>query len=166
MNKKDVIISIRGRHFFGEYDDNGPIELVTSGELISSDKEYILVYRESDLTGFDGAVATLMINPERVTFLRSGTVSTQMVFEEGRKHLSYYDTEDGSLLIGVQANKVRTTMNDFGGNIEMEYYVEIDHALSGANHVSINVKETGNWLAFDTKPMGTSYRKLICSGAQ
>ena len=144
MNKKDVIISIRGRQFFSEFGSNEPVELVTSGELISSDKEYILVYRESDLTGFNGAVSTLMINPERITFLRSGPVPTQMVFEEGRKHLSYYDTEDGSLLVGVQANKVRSVMNDFGGNIEMEYYVEIDHALSGANQVSISVKETGN----------------------
>ena len=161
MNKKEVIISIRGRQFFSEFGDNESVELVTSGELIRSEEEYILVYRESNLTGFDGAVATLVINPERITFLRSGTVSTQMVFEEGRKHLSYYDTEDGSLLIGVQASKVRSAMNDFGGDIEMEYSVEIDHALSGASQVAISVKETGNWVAFESKPLSTVQRRFI-----
>ena len=159
MTKKDVIISIRGRQFFLDLNDDEPMELVTSGELSHSGGGYILTYREHGLPGMDDTITTLMIDLERITLLRSGSISTQMVFEEGRKHLSFYDTDEGALLIGVQAKKVRAVMNDFGGDIEMEYLVEIDHAVSGANQVSITVKEAGG-----KKPPEPQYYGIVHDG--
>lgn len=160
MKRTDVIISIQGRQFFGEMENDEPVELVTSGELVHTGNEYILTYRESDLTGFEGTVTTLMIDPARITLLRSGPVSTQMVFEEGRRHLSYYDTDGGALMVGVLARRVRAAMSDFGGDIEMEYTVEIDHELSGASEVKINVKEAGGKKAFDPKFPGIVYDRF------
>ncbi len=161
MTRTDVIVSIQGRQFFGELGEDESVELVTSGELVHNGSEYILSYRESDLTGFVGTVTTLMINQGRITLMRNGLVSTQMVFEEGRKYLSHYETEEGPLMVGVQTRWMRAAMSDLGGDIEMEYEVEIDHALSGASHVKINVKESGGKKAFNPGVSGVVFDRFI-----
>lgn len=157
MTRLDVLVSIQGRQFFGEHADSEQVELVTSGELVHNENEYILTYNESDLGGSGGSVTMLMIDPARITLLRSGPVYTQMVFEEGRKHLSCYDTEEGTLTVGVQARRVSAAMSDCGGEIEMEYDVEIDNALTGASHVKINVREAGGKKKFNPNLPGVVF---------
>lgn len=160
MTRTDVIVSIQGIQSYGEPDNAESVELVTSGELVHTDDEYILTYRESDLTGFGGTLTTLMIDTGRITMLRSGPVSTQMVFEEGRRHLSFYHTDEGSLMVGVQARLVKAVLNDVGGDIEMEYDVEIDHALSGVSHVKINVRKARGKTFYPRMP-GIVYDRFV-----
>jgi len=65
-----------------------------------------------------------------------------MIFEQGQKHLIYYDTEFGSMTIGVSANKVNTTLTENGGDIEIDYSLEIDHAIASDNILKMNVRKT------------------------
>ena len=138
---KDVILSIRGQQIF----DNGEpevTELVTEGTLSSDgDEEYTLSYQESELTGLEGTLTTFQIEPERITLLRIGEVNSQMVFEQGRRHLSLYDTPYGSLSVGVSTRKMHAELGLSGGSIEIDYAIEIDHAVAGQNLFQINVRE-------------------------
>ncbi|HWS41862.1 MAG TPA: DUF1934 domain-containing protein, partial [Pseudoflavonifractor sp.] len=65
----------------------------------------------------------------------------QMVFEEGRRHLSMYETPYGSLSIGVNTRKMRSSLGDSGGDILIDYALEIDHSVAGLNFFKINVRE-------------------------
>ena len=140
--ENNVIISIQGRQSF---EDQEPevIELVTEGRLTRDEGGYTLSYQESELTGLEGTLTTFQIEPQRVTLLRVGEVNSQMVFEEGRRHLSMYDTPYGALSIGVNTRKMRADLNDRGGSIEIDYAIEIDHALAGQNLFQISVREKG-----------------------
>ena len=141
--ENNVIISIRGKQSFEAQEDD-TIELVTEGCLEpDGDDGYTLSYPESPLTGLEGTLTTFQIEPERVTLLRVGEVNSQMVFEEGRRHLSMYDTPYGALSIGVNTRKMRADLNDRGGSIEIDYAIEIDHALAGQNLFQISVREKG-----------------------
>ncbi len=139
--EKSVIISVKGKQSFAGEDDE-TVELVTEGRLTQAGEgEYTLSYQESELTGLEGTLTTFQVEGERVTLLREGEVNSQMVFEEGRRHLSMYDTPYGALTIGINTRRLRTSLGERGGNIEIEYAIEIDHSLAGQNFFQIDVKE-------------------------
>ena len=139
--EKDVIISIRGMQRFEE-EEADCIELITPGRLSRAESgEYTLRYEESELTGLDGTSTSFLIQPRKVTLTREGQVNSMMIFEVGRKHLSLYDTPYGAMEIGVSAKKVRSTIGETGGELEIDYAIEIDHAVAGRNSFQIRVTE-------------------------
>lgn len=137
----NVIISIKGKQLYAE---SGPdeIELVTAGTLKIDDAGgCIITYQESELTGLEGTTTRLHIDGRRVTLLREGSTNSQMVFEEGRRHLSMYETPYGALSIGVNTRRMRSTVDEAGGDLEIDYAIEIDNLLAGQNLFRMNVKK-------------------------
>ena len=140
--EKNVIISIKGMQAYeGAGDDS--IELVTEGRLLDcGDDGLSLSYQESELTGMEGTLTTFQVEKNgRITLLRMGEVNSQMVFEEGRRHLSLYQTPYGDMSVGILANKVKNTLDMNGGELEIDYAIEIDHILAGQNLFQIKVRE-------------------------
>lgn len=139
--EKDVIISIQGlQHYAGMDSDN--LELVTEGKLEDAEGALRLSYQESELTGMEGTTTVFHVEPERVTLLRMGNVSSEMVFEEGRRHMSLYSTPYGSMEVGILARKLRSTLDQNGGKLEINYDIEINHTLAGQSLFRIDVRES------------------------
>lgn len=138
--EKAVVISIKGIQEF----ENAPrdtMELVTQGWLKQDEGGYTLSYQESEVTGLEGTLTTFQIEPERVTLMRMGEFNSQMVFEEGRRHLSMYDTPYGAMAVGVNTRHLLAELDENGGAIEIDYAIEIDHAIAGRNIFQIQVKQ-------------------------
>ena len=141
--ENNVIISIQGKQSFEAQDDD-TIELVTEGCLEpDGDDGYTLSYQESELTGLEGTLTTFQVEPDRVTLLRVGEFNSQMVFQEGRRHLAMYNTPYGSMTIGVNTRHLQADLTECGGDIEIDYAIEIDHTVAGRNVFQINVREAG-----------------------
>ena len=139
--ENNVIISIKGKQSYEDMEDE-TIELVTEGRLDPDGTEgYTLSYQESELTGLEGTLTTFQIEPERVTLLRVGEYNSQMVFEEGRRHMAMYNTPYGAMTVGVNTRHLLAELDDQGGDIEIDYAIEIDHAIAGRNIFQIKVKE-------------------------
>lgn len=138
--EKDVIISIRGTQ---EYSGTDPdtMELVTEGKLAVQDGALCLSYEESELTGMEGTTTVFQVEPEKVTLLRLGSVQSEMVFEEGRRHMSLYSTPYGNMEIGVRARRLNSTLELTGGRLEIDYDIEINHMLAGQSLFRIDVRE-------------------------
>ena len=138
--KQNVILSIRGQQII-DNEEPEVTELVTEGVLTGNEGEgYTLRYQESELTGLEGTQTTFRIEKDCVTLLREGQVNSQMVFQEGRRHLSMYNTPYGALSIGVNTRRMKVNLDDAGGDIEIDYAIEIDHAVAGQNLFQINVR--------------------------
>ena len=138
---ENVIISIKGKQLYAE---SGPdeMELVTSGTLKRDGQGgFTVSYQESELTGLEGTTTKLHIHGGKVTLLREGSINSQMVFEEGRRHLSMYETPYGSLSVGVNTRRMRSTVSETGGDLEIDYAIEIDNLLAGQNLFRMNVKK-------------------------
>ena len=139
MNK-NVIISISGwqltENFEGEM-----LELITDGELAREGNLYSITYKESELTGLEGTTTVLEIDSDRVILSRSGNVDSQLVFEQGKKHMGFYETMFGAFTVGVSTRRISSTLQDSGGNLEIDYTVEVDHALAGQNNIKMSVRE-------------------------
>ena len=138
--EKDVIISIRGTQDYSGTDPD-TMELVTEGKLAVQDDALCLSYEESELTGMEGTTTVFQVEPEKVTLLRLGSVQSEMVFEEGRRHMSLYSTPYGNMEIGVRARRLNSTLELTGGRLEIDYDIEINHMLAGQSLFRIDVRE-------------------------
>ena len=138
--EKDVIISIRGLQNLAHTGEEDNFELITAGRLRRCDDTYTLEYDETDLTGMKGTKTAFEIAPDRIILMRSGDINSQMVFEQGRRHLSLYELAEGSLSIGVSTRKLRVDIGDNGGELEFRYGLEIDQATIGENAIHLTVK--------------------------
>ena len=138
--EKNVIISIKGVQRLEDADPD-TMELVTEGRLEQDGNSYTLSYQESELTGLEGTLTTFQVEPDCITLLRMGEFNSQMVFQPGRRHFSMYDTPYGALSIGINTRKMRAALDDHGGQIEIDYAIEIDHAVAGENAFHIDVRE-------------------------
>ena len=138
--EKEVVISIKGVQ---KYEGTAPdtMELVTKGRLSRVGESYTLSYQESELTGLEGTLTTIQVDGGQVTLMRVGEFNSQLVFQEGRRHLSMYNTPYGAMSIGVNTRHLMASLTDQGGDIEVDYTIEVDHALAGRNVFRINVKE-------------------------
>ena len=139
--RDNVIISIKGKQLYAESSPD-EVELVTAGTLKEDGAGgYTVSYQETELTGMEGTTTRLHIHKGRATLLREGNVNSQMVFEEGRRHLSMYETPYGALSIGVSTRRMRSTLGEAGGDLEIDYAIEIDNLVAGQNLFRMNVKK-------------------------
>ena len=105
------------------------VELVTEGRLAREGDSYTLSYQESELTGLEGTLTTIQVDGGQVTLLRVGEFNSQLVFQEGRRHLSVYNTPYGAMSVGVHTRHLLAELSDQGGDIEVDYEIEVDHAI-------------------------------------
>ena len=140
MIKQPVMIQIKAFQHYEEMEQD-KIGFLSAGTLCPTPFGWELSYQESALTGMEGTTTTFLIEKQRVTLLRTGPVCSQMVFEEGRRHLSMYNTPYGAMAIGVNTHHLLAEVDDKGGDIEIDYAIEVDHAMAGRNIFKINVKE-------------------------
>jgi uncharacterized beta-barrel protein YwiB (DUF1934 family) len=140
---KNVIISVKGTQKDSDMDANR-IELVTEGRYCKEGDAYLITYQESQVTGMDGTTTTLKVDGGVVTLMRSGSVNSQFVFEQGQKHVSHYDTSYGAFTIGVFANEVNINVDDLGGEIWVDYQLDIDNRKSGDNDFYLQIREAGH----------------------
>lgn len=138
---KSVIIVVRGTQSC-ENEDLGSLELVTEGKYYKKDDAYYITYKESEVTGMEGTTTTLKVADGIVTLMRCGSVNSHFVFERGQKHFSYYDTSYGTFTIGVLANDVSINVDDNGGEIRVDYEIEIDNK-SIENDFHMFIREAG-----------------------
>lgn len=136
---KEVIISIIGTQSLEEGLES--IELVTDGHYSFDNGKSILTYMESEITGMDGTKTTFEVGSDLVTMIREGTVNSQMTFEKGKKHFFMYETPYGAATLGVNTHRLKTGFGEHGGNMELEYALDIDNMRLGINAFKINVKE-------------------------
>ena len=108
------------------------LKLVTDGSYCYEPGFALLSYVESEMTGLEGVVTSFQIEDGKtVTLRRSGKVNAEMVFDRRQAHDSLYDvvTEDMTVLL-----------NEHGGVLDLDYRVEVEHALCSRNRYHIEIQ--------------------------
>ncbi len=138
---KDVIISVKGNQEIDN--DSSVVELYTEGKLCRKNGIYYIIYKESEVTGMEGTTTMLKMEDKIVTIIRKGKVNSRMVFEEGKKNVSYYDTTYGAFSMGISTTKSSVKIDDDGGIVSLKYKVEINSQTTGNNYFDIKVRKAG-----------------------
>ena len=137
--KLPVLLTI---HSEQHYEDTEPdsIELMTEGVLELTREGMVLSYQESELTGLEGTTTAFEIRGPQVILSRTGNVNSQIVFEEGKQHTSIYETPFGELAIDIQTSRLRHSLSERGGLMDLRYSISVDHAVTGRNAFKIRVR--------------------------
>ena len=136
-----VMMSIQGRQtYVGQEPD--VIRLDTEGTMEFRDGGWDITYEESELTGLAGVTTTFRVEPEKVTLIRTGRLTSTMVFQEGVSHDSLYRMEFGTLMISVKATRVFFDLVEDGGSIDLVYNIIIENTEAGVidYHLDIRAK--------------------------
>ena len=139
--KKDVLLSIRSTQKF-EGCDEEKIDLITQARLYERNGKFYISYEESELTGLLGTRTTVKIDGDTVTMMRTGTYPSEMIFAKNQRHVGLYHTEFGAMTISTHTNQLRNTMSKYGGELEIDYTVEVDQSMIGNHHFRMIVKST------------------------
>ena len=110
-------------------EDEGPqsMEMYSDARLRLTDDMFSLSYEESELTGMEGTSSQLSFmrsQPELVTMLRSGSVSTALVFEPNKRHFCTYKTPFMPFEVCVHTVKVVNEI-DKNHSLFIDYIIEI-----------------------------------------
>lgn len=138
---KDVVIKIVGTQNYGKEDGDDSIELVTDGKYSFSGGRGEIFYSESEFTGMEGTSTHLTVSPLEVVLRREGSVTSSTVFREGERNAFLYDTPYGRAIMGVDTRKIAVNFDEHGGEMVIDYVVDMDHAVFGRNKFRINVRE-------------------------
>ena len=137
--KLPVMLSIRGEQYFDGIDPDAT-ELMTEGTMTLTENGIELSYEETSLTGMEGTTTRFQIKGPQVILTRSGTVNSQMVFEEGRQHTSLYETPFGELSVDIQTSTLKHNLTERGGLMEIKYSIAVEHTVTGRNCFKIRVR--------------------------
>ena len=117
-------------------EDGGPqtLELVTDGSYCYEPGFALLSYVESEMTSFQ------IEDGKTVTLRRSGKVNAEMVFDRRQAHESLYDVGFGAMMISVVTEDMTVLLNEHGGVLDLDYRVEVEHALCSRNRYHIEIQ--------------------------
>ena len=138
MNQ-EVVLSIKGCQRYAEQEPE-VIELVTEGSMEFRDGGWEIVYEESALTGLEGVTTLFRVEPGRVVLRRTGTLRSEMVFEQGVSHESLYQMAFGTLMLSVKATSVFYDIVSDGGVIDLVYDIDIENTQAGVIEYHLDIR--------------------------
>ena len=127
----------------GEQDGEN-LEMVTQGMVRVRGGRVEIVYDEGELSGMEGSQTVISYakgEPQTVSMIRTGAVSTALVFERGVRHLCTYETPYMPFQIGVFALSVDNRL-ETDGEIMLDYLIEIRGAQAERCKMTLRVTKT------------------------
>ena len=103
------------------------MQIKTVGKYAIDGSRCRISYDETDVTGMEGSVTEIsfdMVASEIVTMSRSGTVSTALIFENGKRHHCVYTTPYMPFEVCVKTLSVDNRIAE-AGVLELDYIIEI-----------------------------------------
>ena len=132
----DITLTITGSQIENDGMEN-KIELITDGHLTKENGETLIEYCDNDMFGEEEVVTSLKIADDSVYMMRSGDVTTEVVFTEAKTYEAMYNTPAGNFLVNVFPIRVYTEESETGGSLDLEYEIKIGevHAHNKLNIV-------------------------------
>jgi len=117
------------------------IEYKTNGTLTEKGGKIKIAYYESKLTGLKDVKTTLILDGETVTLSRYGKINTHLVFENKKRHMIFLTGDNGEQSnVCISTKKLKNTIGNNGGELFIDYEVEISGSKSEHNQIYINVR--------------------------
>lgn len=136
---KDVIIKISGLQFMEEQEPDSAIELITKGEYYTRNGKHYLKYDEI-VEGVEGiSNCTVKFQQDNFELLKKGSTNVHMVFETGKKNITYYKTPYGNILIGLDTNSIHVSEKEEEIQIEVNYGMDINYEFLADCHIRMSV---------------------------
>ncbi len=139
---KDVLLSVTGLQILPDNEDN-TVELFAPGEYYYRNDKHYLLYDEVT-EGYEEKTKNIIkAAPDYMELTKKGITNAHMVFEKNKKNVTYYYTQYGSLLVGINATRVEIFEKENSIRIEVEYGLELNYEHVADCSIQIDAKSKG-----------------------
>ncbi len=138
---KNVLIHIRGLQMMEPTDEQEPIELVVPGQYYFKNGSHYLRYEElMDETSTEPTVNYIKISSKAVEVRKKGLVNVHMVFERGKKNMTYYSTPYGTVEMGIAATGVMIEESENGIDMKVDYALEMNEEYVADCYLTVSAQ--------------------------
>ncbi len=123
---KEVLIHVRGLHMMDEDGEQEPVEIVVPGEYYFRNGSHYLRYEEILEDFAEPTINYIKISPKGMEVRKKGIVNVHMVFEQGKKNMTYYTTPYGTIEMGIAATNMNLEENESGLNMKVDYALDMN----------------------------------------
>lgn len=116
-------------------------ELATECSFELQNGKFVVVYKESSATGFEGSDTTLTFDGDRfVSIERKGTYNSSLLLEIGKKHFCHYGTPYGSITVGINAIEIKNELSESGGKAYARYSIDMNSCYISENEIFFEIE--------------------------
>lgn len=138
---KDVLVTVKGLQIGENHDDI--MEIVCNGTYYFRNGKHYIKYEEIMEESMNSISNTLKISDSsdglRVEVKKKGAIETTLIFEEGQNHISCYETEYGSFMLGFHASYISVEHDENKIHIHIDYAMEMNYEHLSDNQIDISI---------------------------
>lgn len=138
---KDVLVSVKGTQFIDNESDS--IEVITSGTWYEKNGKQYLMYEETYEEMQVTTKNTVKITPEIVEVAKKGAISSKMIYEVGKKHMSNYMTPMGLIVLGLTTKNIFVEADGEKLQVEIRYAMEMNGQFVSENMLTMTATVRG-----------------------
>lgn len=119
-------------------------EMLVEGRLITTTHRVELVYEESFSSEMGSTITKIGFDraaPDMITMLRSGAVSTALVFENRRRHICVYNIPSAGFEVCISTVSVDNRLLT-DGELSLDYYMEIHGVQTDHCKLRLTIRDT------------------------
>lgn len=145
---QEVLLTISGIHEMGslsiETEENEALETITPAKYYLKNGKHYILYDEV-MEGMPGVVKNkIKITDGKVLeIIKTGSTQSHMVFEEGKAHLTLYDTPFGQFHLDMHTRTLDIFECEDEISIKVEYALDMNHEKVADCTVFMSVKPKG-----------------------
>lgn len=137
---EDVVIHMHSVQN-SDQEDCDTLDFCTDGHYFIDGDTACFSYIESEVTGMEGTRTSVFVRPDEVIVDRDGTVTSRMIFRERERNRFVYDTPSGAPVLTVSTRSIRHSFNADGGELELNYVLDVEHFVVSRNKICIRVEK-------------------------
>ena len=103
---KEVLIHVRGLQTMDADGEQEPLEIVVPGQYYFRNGSHYLRYEEVMEDFAEPTVNYIKISRKGMEVRKKGVVNVHMVFEQGKKNMTYYTTPYGTIALDMNQEHV------------------------------------------------------------
>lgn len=123
---KNVWVTVAGLQF-GDNPDGDRVEILTPGSYYRKKDHHYVLYDEV-VEGSEEVTRNIVrFKEDAVTISKSGFTNAEMVFEKNKKSMTNYVTPYGSLVVGIDADRVDVSEKEDLIHININYALDVNY---------------------------------------
>lgn len=137
---KNVLIHVRGLQMMEVGEEQEPIELVVPGQYYFRNGSHYLRYEEILDEGSEPTINYIKMSPQSMGVRKQGLVNVHMVFERGKKNMTFYTTPFGTLQMGIVATGMELNESDNNINMKVDYALDMNEEHVADCYLSVQAQ--------------------------
>ncbi len=119
--------------------ENETIELDTMGKYAIRNNKIYIIYKESEMTGYEDTTTTIKVAEGNVSVSRNGRYTSKMDYNLGETSLCIVNTPYGQIGAAVKTESIDFDFGSNGGVLNMNYKLDADNRNYINNNMTIKV---------------------------